>query len=906
MKRKNENTFYLGDESLPTKNTKIIAPADELIKYAGEMEKCRKNLLYFAENYFFIKEPDKGRIKIPLYPFQRRFLRKIRDNRFTIFNTSRQVGKALDLNTPILTPNGWTTQGQLKLGDQVYDENGKICNVTFLHPIEYNRPCYKVIFDNGEEIIADAEHEWFTQDKNERKRNIVGSIKTTKELVKHLTTGAKKEPFHRIPKCPGIEGLKTDLEIDPYLLGYWLGDGTTAEASFTVGEQFINEFEHNLQLLGENYSYNKHIMRINTNSGLKTYKIKCESSCEFSLLHKLKKYNLIGNKHIPAQYFLASRQQRLELLSGLIDSDGWVSKKGFVQFYTTNEIIKNNVIELLRGLGYKPSIKFKSSRYNDKICKSHYRISFIPNDIICKLSFKRNRIRPASDIHRSQYHYIKDIIPVESVPVRCITVDSPNHMYLAGKQLIPTHNSTIMTIFALWYVLNNADKNVLLVANKEDTAIEIFDRIKMAYKELPNWLKPGVEKWDGTKLILSNGSRISVSTTTTSAARGMTINVLLLDEFAFVEKAEEFFKSVYPTISASKTSKIVITSTPNGDNNIFYKLCKGAEQGTNGWAYDSVVWSDIPGRDEKWREQTMATVGGLDAFAQEFEAIFISSRNSFVNEEIIQNLKYKVSPPIYEFEDGAYKIWEDPDPERIYVAGVDSAEGIGQDNSVINIMDITYPQDIKQVATYVNNKVQLYDFAKKCNTILKQWGSPLALIERNNQGATVVDNLINQYYYENIVSYGAKYRSNTYTQQGIVSTGTIRSKAVNHMRYLLTDAQTVTINDPQLLDEFKSFVRRANGTWAAPNDGKSHDDRVMALVWSLFILHNDLNEHYFRLQGFDKNGAVSRIAKKEEIQYFTESDNVISVENRRKNDCFLMGSSNNNTLDINWDWLANS
>lgn len=728
MDLKNKNTYYLGNENLPTKNTQIECTAEEFKHYTKEIEKCKKDLLYFAENYFYIINPDEGKIKIPLHKYQKRFLRKIRDNRFIIFNTSRQVGKALCLDTPILTPTGWTTQGKLKIGDRVYDENGKICNVTYVHPIENDRKCYKIIFDNGEEIISSAEHEWFTQTKQERLNNVNGSIKTTQEIYETLKSDGLN---HRIKKSCKIEHI------------------------------------------------NHQQLQINL------------------------EYYCIGDEKL-------------------------------------------------------------------------------------------------------DYIYIRKIIPIESVPVRCITVDSPSHLYLAGKQLIPTHNSTILTIYALWYAINNPDKFILLLANKEDTAIEIFARIKEAYIQLPNWLKPGVEKWDQTKVILTNGSKISVSTTTESAARGYTINVLLLDEFAFVDqhKAEEFFKSVYPTVSASKTSKIIITSTPNGDDNIFYRLFTGAVAGDNGWVYDTVIWSDVPGRDEKWKERTLKSMGSAEAFAQEFEATFISSKSNFINEEIIQQLKTNINPPLYIYEEGCYKIWQEPKEDRIYVAGVDVSEGVNKDSSVINIMDITNLQDIVQVATYVNNNIQPYDFTTKTYEILQQWGCPLAAIERNNQGGGVIDGLINRFGYENIISYGASLVNRKNVQQGIVSHTNVRSKAVSNMRYLLTDAQVVTINDDTLIEEFRNFVRNPNGTWAARKGSKYNDDRVLSLTWALFVIHNDLITDYFEIKNRDKHGIACRIEKQKGINYFIKPENNIFENSQYHEDCFFTNNNIGESTDIDWNWLS--
>ena len=1033
MKRKNENTYYLGNESLPTRNTKIEGTAEDMLHYADEIQKCNKDLLYFAENYFFVNNPDEGLMKIKLHPYQKRFLRKIRDNRFVIFNTSRQSGKCCWVETPILTIDGWSTLGKLKVGDKIFDENGNICNVTHAFDPYYDHKCYKIIFDNGEEIIADEDHKWFTQDKNERKRQCKGSIKTTKELLTHITCGKRKEPFHRIKICKGILGANQDLPVDPYLLGYWIGKGDR-EGRFNIKNKNCEEFISIIKnIQGVTYNIDKNYVTISYNNiNLK------------DILNNIIKNT--QNIQIPNIYIYSSLQQRKQLLSGLMDSMGFISKKGYCEFSTKNIEFKQNIVYLLYSLGYKAYINKKHK--NDTII---WRIRFMPTKDLCCLKYKKDRLRDISITSRTQYHYIKDIIPTDTVPVRCITVDSPSHMYVLGHQLIPTHNSTILTIFALWYVLNNSNKLVVLIANKEDTAIEIFSRIKTAYEELPNWFKSGVVKYDETKLILTNGSRITVSTTTGSAARGYTINVLMLDEFAFVECvngdttinvrnrntkqideikikelykkletnnktkivtnynyeiltptgwaefksiskkhnckciklifndgdyiissknhlfkdidnkliyakdcknksfidkfgkiktcidilkqnkqdlydinfiddsqhlyytnniishncniAENFFKSVYPTISASKTSKIIITSTPNGDSGIFYRLCKGAENGENGWVYDSVIWSDIPGRTMKWKEETMKTLGSDSDFAQEFEAVFLSSKNGFLSEEIFQNLKNNMNNPLYVYEDGSYTIWEEPNPNHIYVAGVDSSEGVGQDASVINIFDITDLQDIRQVACYHNNNIQLYEFTSKCYEILSYWGLPLLMIERNNTGTGVIDNLINQYHYENIIDYGSGATPRKYIQRGIVSHNVIKTRAINNMRYLLTDAQVVTINDPILLEEFRNFVRFPNGTWAARKGSGYHDDRVMSMAWALFIIYKDLITIYAKVDKTDRYGIANRISKQYGINYFTPKNDV--NYNNADLPVDIIGFGNNvydtsNNIDMTW------
>jgi hypothetical protein len=188
---------------------------------------------------------------------------------------------------------------------------------------------------------------------------------------------------------------------------------------------------------------------------------------------------------------------------------------------------------------------------------------------------------------------------------------------LASRQIGKT---TLFTIYALWVACFQKDQRILIVANKEDTAIEILGRVRLAYEELPNWLKPGVVAYGKTSVELSNGSQINISTTTGTAARGQAVGTLIIDEMAFVEPhiMKPFWSSVYPVISSSKKSKIFIASTANGTDNLFYKLFTGAENNTNGWACDKVLWNEVPGRDDAWVKLTKASMDSEEAFDQEF------------------------------------------------------------------------------------------------------------------------------------------------------------------------------------------------------------------------------------------------------------------------------------------------
>lgn len=413
--------------------------------------------------------------------------------------------------------------------------------------------------------------------------------------------------------------------------------------------------------------------------------------------------------------------------------------------------------------------------------------------------------------------------------------------------------STIMTIYALWLMCFQDDQRVVVVANKEATAIEIFKRIRLAYEELPSWLKPGVKEYGKTAIQLVNGSEASISTTTGSAARGMSISCCILDELAFIEPAsilEDFWRSVYPTISSSKKAKIFISSTPNGVGNLFHKLWTEAVQGNNGFAYDEVKWDEVPGRTEKWKQETIKSLGSYESWCQEYGGVFLQHGDGAIDYEFFDNLIKNVKQPAQVHENGCYLVYEPPGLEKIYVAGVDTSEGVGKDSSIINIYDITNLQKIEQVAIYANNRISPYEFTTKVNEILTQWGKPLAFVERNGVGAQVADNLKLKFGYERIVNWGGK-TANRHQQNGIICHTNTKYKGVTNMRYWVNELKVVHFNDLVTIKEFKDFIRLPNGSWSAR--AGYHDDRVMSTVWALIALHDELANNLFDIQEVDDN-----------------------------------------------------
>lgn len=432
---------------------------------------------------------------------------------------------------------------------------------------------------------------------------------------------------------------------------------------------------------------------------------------------------------------------------------------------------------------------------------------------------------------------------------------------LASRQI---GKSTVMTIYALWQACFESDKRILIIANKESTAIMLLRRIRTAYEQLPVWLKPGVKQWGKTEIIFGNDSSIAISTTTGSAARGESANVLIVDEMAFVPDhlMKEFWNSVIPIVSSYKGTKIFCVSTPNGAGNMFHKIYSGSERGEKEfklWKHERVDWWEIPGRGKLWKQDIMAALAGEGkSFDQEFGNVFLETGQSAIDAELLLKFREEARAPQFVLEDGAYKIWEEPSEDHLYVIGVDVSEGVGQASSVVQILDVTDLADIKQVGTYCNNEIDPFHFATKLNMIGNQWGRPQMLIERNNCGGQVIDALKEIHFYPYIVDYTPE-KQKYYDKLGVYSHTNSKYKGVMNMRYWVNSLMAVTIYDIALVQELETFVKYPNGTWKKKQGDYIYDDRVMSLIWALFGLETDIAERYFDIVSYDTQGKPANI-----------------------------------------------
>jgi hypothetical protein len=423
--------------------------------------------------------------------------------------------------------------------------------------------------------------------------------------------------------------------------------------------------------------------------------------------------------------------------------------------------------------------------------------------------------------------------------------------------------TTTITIYALWIVCFQSDKRITIVANKESTAKEIFARIKMAFEQLPIWMKPSVKSWRKDGFLLANDSAITISTTSSAGPRGSTSNLLIIDEMAHCpnELMKELWKSAIPIISSSKKSQIVVISTPNGTDNKFYDLYKESQKDKAEWHCEVVNWFDVPGRDEEWKVQTIAAMGSKEDFDQEFGNVFHEPGKTAIDPELLAELKSQCKEPILVMDNGAYKIFEEPNPQSFYAIGVDVGEGIGRSNTVAQILDVSDLTNIKQVAIYSSNQMSPFHFGTRLMGVLEDWGRPPILVENNNNGQQVLDVLCHTHNYESVVSYkfeGFSQHYNNENRFGIHNHTNTRYKGITNFRYWANSLKAVKLFDLDTLLELETFVRLPNYTFSKRKDDDL-DDRVLALIWGLFILDPSIAVKYYQIIDTDDQGRPLKI-----------------------------------------------
>lgn len=444
-------------------------------------------------------------------PPQREFLAA--PEREVNYGGAAGAGKALCVETPIPTPSGWKTMGEIRKGDLVYDERGKPCRVLVAHDVIERPRSFRVTFDDGAFIDACADHRWLTytakdlaaltrsdeewkarrraarpsRAKGNKSKRFVesisarntprpsklpkGAVRSTIEIRDTLFVGPSGRKNHAIPVALPLEGDRR-LVLDPYLLGAWLGDGTTRAGSVTTMDpEILAAFSASFRRGHETENSG----RANTYGFL-------------GLRPILRRLGVFGNKHIPPDYLRASAPARLELLRGLMDTDGSASLSGAAEFTTTRQALGEGVLELILSLGWKASLKEARAKIDGRDVGPKWRITFSPTENVFRLPRKAERHR-ASRRRCTRFRYIESVSEIPAKPMRCLTVDSPSRLYLASKWMIPTHNTDALLVAPLRFI-NEPDHNAILLRRRLTELTEVTSRAIPLYRALSGrWVK---------------------------------------------------------------------------------------------------------------------------------------------------------------------------------------------------------------------------------------------------------------------------------------------------------------------------------------------------------------------------------------------------------------------------------
>ena len=466
--------------------------------------------------------------------------------------------------------------------------------------------------------------------------------------------------------------------------------------------------------------------------------------------------------------------------------------------------------------------------------------------------------------------------------IKIVSLDEglvPFKMYGFQKKIVETiHNnrfticklprqsgkSTTTISYLLHYALFNPNSNIALLANKSSTARDILGRLQLAYENLPKWLQQGVINWNKGNIELENKSTIVAAATSSSAIRGGSYNIIFLDEFAFVPTniAESFFSSVYPTISAGTKTKMIIVSTPYGMNQ-FYKLWTDAENKRNDYIPIEVHWSEVPGRDEAWKDQTIRNTSE-EQFQQEFECEFLGSVNTLINPAKIKNMAYM--NPIK--SSGSVEVFESPIKGNTYVCTVDVARGVDKDYSAFIVFDVT-KMPFKVVAIYKNNEVKPFVFPNIIDQVCKGYNHAHILTEVNDIGQQIAEALQFEIEYDNILMttqkgragqvLGAMY-SGRGSSLGVRMTKQIKRIGCANIKTLM-ESDKIAVNSFKIIEEISTFAKRGQSYQA--EDG-SNDDLMMCCVMFGWIS----NQPYFK----ELTNTNARLQMYEDQQNLIEQD----------------------------------
>ena len=468
-------------------------------------------------------------------------------------------------------------------------------------------------------------------------------------------------------------------------------------------------------------------------------------------------------------------------------------------------------------------------------------------------SWTKKQLQEYSNCMEDPIYFIQNYVKIISLDEGLVPFD----MYSFQKEMVGTFHSnrfticklprqsgksTVMVSYLLHYALFNPSVNIAILANKAATARDLLSRLQLAYEHLPKWLQQGVMSWNKGSLELENGSKILASSTSASAVRGGSYNIIFLDEFAYVPSnvAEQFFSSVYPTISSGKTTKVMIVSTPHGMN-MFYKIWTDAEEKRNTYVPIEVHWSEIPGRDEKWKKETIANTSEQQ-FNTEFECEFLGSINTLITAQKLKVIPYREPKQ----SNAGLDVHISPQEGHTYVITADVARGTQNDYSAFIVVDVT-EMPYRVVSKYRDNEIKPLLFPAKIYEVARAYNQAFVLVEVNDIGEQVANTLQFDLEYDNLIMASMRGRSGQVlgggfsggkAQLGVRTTKAVKRIGCSNLKQLIEDDKLI-VEDLDIISELSTFI--VKGSSYEADDGCNDD-----LVACLFIFAWVTDQQYFK------------------------------------------------------------